>query len=68
MRTFLYFSSKARTTGNFKDLMKAGRMDIVCNVIIHSFFISNAIRKDTELHLVFYGPPTPPTYYYKPKK
>ena len=62
VREFIYFSSKARTSGNFKDLMKAGRMDIVCNVIIHAFFISNAIRDDVKLHLVFYGPPTPPRH------
>jgi tRNA pseudouridine-54 N-methylase len=62
MRTFIYFSTKAATSGNFKDLMKAGRMDIVCNAIIHTFFISNAIREDVTLHLVFYGPPTPPRH------
>ena len=62
MRTFIYFSSKARTSGNWKDLMKAGRMDIVCNVIIHSFFISNAMRDDVVLHLIFYGQPNPPRH------
>lgn len=62
MREFIYFSGKARTSGNFDDLMKAGRMDIVCNVIIHSFFISNHIRDGVKLNLVFYGPPDPPKH------
>ena len=64
MREFIYFSGKARTSGNFndKELMQAGRMDIVLNFIIHSFFISNAMREDVRLHLVFYGPPTPPRH------
>ena len=40
MRNFIYLSNKARTSGNWpgNDLMKAGRMDIVCNVIIQSLF------------------------------
>jgi tRNA (pseudouridine54-N1)-methyltransferase len=59
MREFIFFSSRARTSGNFHDLMEAGRMDIVCNVIIASFFISNNIRKDLKLHLIFGGPPDP---------
>jgi tRNA (pseudouridine54-N1)-methyltransferase len=62
MREFVYFSGKARTSGNFDDLMKAGRMDIVCHFIINSFFISHHIREDTKLHLVFYGPPNPPMH------
>ncbi|MBI2629582.1 hypothetical protein HYW76_00610 [Candidatus Pacearchaeota archaeon] len=62
MRTFIYFSSSARTSGNWDDLMKAGRMDIVCNVIIHSFSLSHQKREDVELHLVFYGMPDPPKH------
>jgi len=63
-RTFVYFSGKARTSGNFDtgELMQAGRMDIVCNVIIHTFFISNAVRDDVNLHLIFYGSPDPPKH------
>lgn len=62
MREFIYFSSKARTSGNWQDLMQAGRMDIVCHVIINSFFISKAIRDDVKLHLIFYGAPDPPKH------
>jgi len=59
MREFIYFSSKASTTGNFSDLKEAGRMDIVCHFVINSFFVSNAIRPEVRLHLVFYGQPDP---------
>ena len=62
MRDFIFFSRNARTSGNFNDLMKAGRMDIVCHVVINSFFISHRMREDVKLHLVFYGPPTPPRH------
>lgn len=64
MREFIYFSRRARTSGNWKDndLMKAGRMDIVCHFVIHSFFVSNAIRDDVKLHLIFYGAPDPPKH------
>ena len=50
------------TTGNFKDLMQAGRMDIVCHFVINSLYISNAVRDDVKLNLFFYGPPTPPRH------
>ena len=60
MREFVYFSQHAPTTGNFgSDLMKAGRMDIVVHTIIAAFFLSNAIREDVKLHLVFAGMPDP---------
>lgn len=61
MREFVYFSSKARTSGNFdvNNLMKAGRMDIACQVIIMTFFVSHHIREDVKLHLVFAGGPDP---------
>ncbi len=64
MREFIYYSRNAVTSGNLiKDnLMKAGRMDIVCNVIISVFFISNAMREDVRLHLIFDGPPQAPRH------
>jgi len=62
MREFIYYSAKARTSGNFTDLMKAGRIDIVCNAIIQTFFISNHMREDIHLHLIFDGPPNPPMH------
>ncbi len=64
MRHIIYFSQKARTSGNFpdNDLMKAGRMDIVCNVIIQTLFLSNKIRENIHLHLIFNGQPNPPQH------
>lgn len=64
MREFIYYSSKARTSGNFNldELMKAGRMDIVCNVIIACFFLSHKLREDVHLHLVLCGQPSPPRH------
>lgn len=64
MRNFIYFSQKARTSGNWpdNDLMRAGRMDIVCNVIIQALFLSNKIREDVHLHLIFNGPPNSPMH------
>ena len=64
MREFIYYSARARTSGNFdmNNLMKAGRMDIVCNVIIQAFFISNKTREDVHLHLIFDGQPNPPIH------
>ena len=64
MRHFVYFSSEARTSGNFDrdDLMKAGRMDIAVHIIINAFFLSHKLRDDVKLHLVFYGQPDPPKH------
>jgi tRNA (pseudouridine54-N1)-methyltransferase len=64
MREFIYYSKNAVTAGNMiKDnLMQAGRMDIVCNVIISTFFVSNAMRDDVRLHLIFDGPPYAPQH------
>lgn len=63
MREFIYYSQKARTTGNFgDDLMKAGRMDIACQIVIMSFFVSHKIRNNVKLHLHFNGPPDSPKH------
>ena len=64
MRTFVYFSQSARTSGNFdiNDLRGAGRMDIAIHVIINAFFLSHKLRDDVVLHLVFYGMPDPPKH------
>lgn len=64
MRQFIYFSESARTSGNFdvKNLMKAGRMDIVIHSLINVFFLSHKPREDVKLHLIFYGQPDPPKH------
>ncbi len=64
MREFIYYSKTARTSGNFdlNDLMKAGRMDIACQIVIMSFFLSHKLRDDVKLHLLFDGGPDPPKH------
>lgn len=64
MREFIYFSNKAKTTGNFdtSKLMEAGRMDIAIHVLINAFFLSHKVRENTKLHLIFNGPPNPPAH------
>lgn len=64
MKHFVYFSKNARTSGNFdlNNLMKAGRMDIVCQVIIMTFFVSHHTRENVKLHLIFEGGPDPPKH------
>lgn len=62
MREFFYFSRNARTSGNFSDLMEAGRIDIACHIIIMSFFVSHLTRKNVRLNLFFYGPPDAPKH------
>ena len=62
MRTFIIFSERGRTKGDFRDLMKAGRLDIICHDVIASFFLSNAMRSDVKLHLILNGPPDPPKH------
>jgi len=64
MREFVYYSKSAVTAGNLigDNLMRAGRMDIVCNVVISVFFVSNAMRDDVKLHLIFDGGPNNPRH------
>ena len=64
MKEFVYYSKSARTSGNFdtKNLMKAGRMDIACQIVIMAFFVSHHTREDVKLHLIFEGGPDPPKH------
>ncbi|MAG07687.1 hypothetical protein CMI46_02630 [Candidatus Pacearchaeota archaeon] len=64
MRSFIYFSNKARTSGNFNvnKLMDAGRMDIAIHTLINTLFLSHKVRENTKLHLIFNGPPSPPQH------
>lgn len=62
MRELIFYSEKARTSGNIQNMMEAGRIDIACHSIIASFFLSHKIRKDVKLHLIFNGPPDPPKH------
>jgi tRNA (pseudouridine54-N1)-methyltransferase len=60
MRIFIFCSNTVRTDGNFKNIYYSGRLDIVVNSIIHSFFISNGLRKDVRFDLLLMGKPVPP--------
>jgi tRNA (pseudouridine54-N1)-methyltransferase len=64
MREFIYYSENAVTSGNLlkDDLMKSGRIDIACQILIQSFFISHDTRKNVKLHLIFNGPSDPPKH------
>jgi len=62
MRQFVYFSKSAATSGNFGDLMKAGRMDIAIHSFIQGIFLSHDFRKDVKFHFIFYGMPDPPKH------
>lgn len=62
MRTFIYYSSKAPTSGNLikkDDLMSSGRLDIAIHSIIAAFFLSHEMRRDVFFHMVFDGPNDP---------
>ncbi|MGB9674806.1 MAG: tRNA (pseudouridine(54)-N(1))-methyltransferase TrmY [Nanopusillaceae archaeon] len=60
MRIFIFYSNTVRTDGNFKNIYYSGRLDIVVNSIIHSFFISNGLRKNVRFDLILMGKPFPP--------
>lgn len=62
MREFLLYSNTGFTSGKFRDLMKAGRLDIVAHSIIHALYLSNDIRKDVKFHVILNGPPDPPKH------
>ena len=62
MREFVYYSKTARTTGKFDNPMKAGRLDIVFNVLIQALSLSHKIRDDVHIHLIFDGPPNAPLH------
>ncbi|MEK6854799.1 MAG: tRNA (pseudouridine(54)-N(1))-methyltransferase TrmY [Nanoarchaeota archaeon] len=64
MREIIYYSTTAPTSGSYikDDLQESGRIDIAIHTIISAFFLSNKIRTDIVLHLIFAGPPTPPRH------
>jgi tRNA (pseudouridine54-N1)-methyltransferase len=64
MREFIYYSKNAVTSSKLikEDLMKSGRIDIVCDIIKNSFFYSHNAREDVKLHLIFGGAPDQPKH------
>ena len=61
MKEFILRALKTKTSPfNTNDLINAGRMDIVCDCVISSLFISNNVRQDTIFHVILEGPRSPP--------
>jgi tRNA (pseudouridine54-N1)-methyltransferase len=60
MRIFVFYSNTVRTDGEFKDIYRSGRIDVLVNSLIHAFFISNGLRKNVVFDLSLNGPPIPP--------
>jgi tRNA (pseudouridine54-N1)-methyltransferase len=59
-REFILFSRLGKTDPQFSNLHDAGRLDIVYECIVASFFLSHGIRRDVTLNAVLNGPPQPP--------
>jgi tRNA pseudouridine-54 N-methylase len=62
MYEFVLHSRKGRTDGKFKNLVDAGRLDIVYQCILTSIFRSHGHRHDVKFHAVLNGPPKPPVH------
>jgi len=65
MKHFIYFSSKASTSGKALsqgDLRKAGRIDIAIHSFIQGVYLSKDFREDVTFHFIFYGMPDPPKH------
>jgi tRNA (pseudouridine54-N1)-methyltransferase len=60
-RTFILYSH-ATTNPNFdiNNLYQAGRLDLVCRCVIASLWLSERIRKDSQIIVSFNGGPNPP--------
>jgi tRNA (pseudouridine54-N1)-methyltransferase len=59
---FILFSRLGKTTPSFRNLHDAGRLDIVHECIVASFFLSHGLRKNVVFHAVLNGPPNPPLH------
>lgn len=62
MREFIYYSRTAPTSGKYvneDNPYESGRLDIPIHSVIASFFLSQKIRTDVRLHLIFAGMPDP---------
>lgn len=62
MRHFILYLRGGHTSGNFKNLRDAGRLDIVAHCLTSTFFLSHALRKNVFFHIILTGPPNPPKY------
>ena len=59
-REFILFSRLGKTNPIFSNLHDAGRLDIVYECILTSFFLSHGIRRNVIFHAILNGPPNPP--------
>lgn len=62
MREFILYSRKGRTDSRFTSLRDAGRLDVVHECIVASFFLSHGLRKNVTFHAMLGGPPNPPIH------
>lgn len=62
MPEFILYSRLGLTDSNWTSLHDAGRLDIVYECAVAALFLSHALRKDTILHAILNGPPTPPKH------
>jgi len=62
VREFILYSRKGRTDPRFSNLRDAGRLDIVHECILASFFLSHGIRRNVIFHAILSGPPSPPLH------
>ena len=51
-----------RTDSHWISLHDAGRLDIVHECIVASFFLSHGLRRNVTFHAILNGPPTPPLH------
>jgi len=58
----MLFSRLGKTNGAFGNLHDAGRLDIVYECVVASFFLSHGLRRDVTFHALLNGPPTPPLH------
>jgi tRNA (pseudouridine54-N1)-methyltransferase len=59
-KEFILFSRLGRTDSAFSNLHDAGRLDIVYECVVASFFLSHGLRRDVTFHASLNGPPNPP--------
>ena len=62
MREFILYSRVGRTDQQWNSLHEAGRLDIVQECIVASFFLSHGLRRDVTFHAILNGPPQPPLH------
>ncbi len=61
MPAFAIVAHDARTDGDWSldSLSGGGRIDLICRCLSSSLLISHGIRKDSNISVLFYGPPGP---------